>query len=158
MVAGGELGPPLADGFDDPGAFVPADDGQRGRVAGADVLVRVAETGVGEADQDLARLRRGEFEFGDLPVLAGCGHDGGTGLHQGASREVGDKAAGTEGGSLVRQERNRGQERRAGGGRLGPGRPGRMQMREDRGPQLGRKRGRVGGKFQDRTCPDRILT
>ncbi len=66
----------------DAGALVAADDREAGsEVAGADVLVGVAQAGGNEPDEHLADLRGIELQLGNLPVLARRTHDCCPGLH-----------------------------------------------------------------------------
>src|ERR1700722_13327534 len=82
VVAGLEPGHAGADLLDHARALVAAHDREpRGQVAGADVLVGVAQAGSAEADEALADLRRVELELGDLPVLPGFAHNRCLGLH-----------------------------------------------------------------------------
>src|SRR5580700_3838384 len=82
MVAHLEPGDALADGLDDTRALVAAHDRHAGdEVAGADVLVGVAQARGDEPDEDLSDLRRIELELGDLPVLTSSAHDRCLGLH-----------------------------------------------------------------------------
>jgi hypothetical protein len=55
------------------GTLVATDDRQRhGKVAGADVMIRVAEPGGLEGHQDLTVLRAVEVYFLDTPFLIDC--------------------------------------------------------------------------------------
>ena len=54
----------------DTGAFVTADDGNRGgKISGPDVVVGMAQAGGLEGHQDLAVARRIEVDFLDVPHL-----------------------------------------------------------------------------------------
>jgi len=73
VIAGGHVGDVGPDRLHDAGAFVPAGDGQlHGRhVAGAHVIVGMAEPRGHDLDQHLGGLRLVEVDLGDLP-LPGC--------------------------------------------------------------------------------------
>ena len=71
MVADGQPGHPDANLLDDAGPLVAADDRVPDRdVAGAQVVVGVAQPGGGEPDKHLAGLRLVEVELDDLERLA----------------------------------------------------------------------------------------
>lgn len=69
----------LADGLDDTGAFVTENGGEGTFGIGTreSVGIRVAETGVGDLDTNLARTRRLNLDFFDRHGLAGLPGDGG---------------------------------------------------------------------------------
>ena len=68
MVAGLHVPHAGADFLHDASPFVATDDGQRhGKVAGADMMIRVAEPGGLEGHQDLAVLRPIEVYLLDAP-------------------------------------------------------------------------------------------
>src|SRR5215468_10489948 len=82
VVTGAEPGDAGTDLFDDPGAFVTADDREaRHDIAVTEVLVGVAETGRHVPDEDLPGLGGIEFQLGDLEVLAHSAQHRGLGLH-----------------------------------------------------------------------------
>jgi hypothetical protein len=89
VVAGGQPGHPAADLLDDARALVPAHDRVPGRdVAGAQVVIGVAEPGGGEPDEHLARLRLVEVKLDDLERLAEVPEHRCSRLHATPSRAV----------------------------------------------------------------------
>ncbi len=82
MVAGLQPRDTLADLLDYARALVTAHQRQPAdQVAGAGVLVRVAQPGGDEPDQHLADLRGIKLKLSDLPVLPCPAHDRCPGLH-----------------------------------------------------------------------------
>ena len=89
VVAGLEPDHPGADLLDDPGALVPAHDRVADRdVAGAQVVIGVAQARRHEPDQHLALLGRVELQLDDLPVLAHVPEHRCPGLHRTLLRHV----------------------------------------------------------------------
>ncbi len=89
MVADREPGDAVADLLDDARPLVPADDGVADRdVAGAQVVVGVAQPRGGELDQDLTGLRLVKVELDDLEVLADVPEHRCSCLHATPSRGV----------------------------------------------------------------------
>jgi hypothetical protein len=83
------------------GGLVPADHRVAdGHVAGADVVVGVAQACRLEADQHLAVLRVVEVEIDDVPLLAGLPHDGGAG--GGGHGQLQECGGGTGAGGMIR--------------------------------------------------------
>ncbi len=76
VIAWHQAGHAGTDRLDDPGALVPADQRQLGTGAEAQVLVRVAQAGVGELDQYFPVARRLDFDVVDFPVAAWPGQQG----------------------------------------------------------------------------------
>jgi hypothetical protein len=70
VVADFKLPDSSADLDHDTGAFVTADDGNRGgKIPGSDVVVGMAQAGGLEGHQDFAVARRIEVDFLDVPLL-----------------------------------------------------------------------------------------
>jgi len=76
VVARSDVVDAVTDLLDDAGAFVPADERVvAGQVAGARVVIRMAQARGRELDEHLARLGLVEVELDHVPGLAGFPHD-----------------------------------------------------------------------------------